>query len=132
MWLWATLQIAFAAGLATTFDDTIYLTAFFGEVSRTFRPIHVVIGELVGFTVLLTISLIGFAMGMALPASTVGLLGILPIAIGIQNLYELVRDATRGGALLPPRQKQHRSPITQRTDSSNQASSLVESASGMR
>lgn len=101
MWLWATLQIAFAAGLATTFDDTIYLTAFFGEVSRTFRPIHVVIGELVGFTVLLTISLIGFAMGMALPASTVGLLGILPIAIGIQNLYELVRDATGGGIIAP-------------------------------
>jgi cadmium resistance protein CadD (predicted permease) len=93
MWLWATLQIGFAAGLATTFDDNIYLTAFFGEVNRTFRPIHVVVGELVGFTVLLAVSLIGFAVGMALPASTVGLLGILPIAIGIQNLYALIQEA---------------------------------------
>ena len=95
MWVWATLQIAFAAGLATTFDDNIYLTAFFGEVNRTFRPIHVVVGEILGFSTLLVVSLIGYAAGMALPASTVGLLGVLPILIGIQNLIELVRESQR-------------------------------------
>jgi len=48
-WLLATLQIALGAGLATTFDDNIYLTAFFGKVNRSFLPRHVVIGELIGF-----------------------------------------------------------------------------------
>lgn len=92
MWLWTTLQIAFAAGLATTFDDNIYLTAFFGEIGRSFRPIHVVVGEVIGFTALLAISLLGYGVGMALPSSTVGLLGILPIVIGIQNLIEVLKD----------------------------------------
>ena len=92
MWFWSALQIALAAGLATTFDDTLYLTGFFGEVDRSFRPRHVVVGELLGFTVLLAISLIGYAIGLALSKSVVGLLGILPILIGINNLWELLRE----------------------------------------
>lgn len=92
MWLWATLQIAVAAGLSTTFDDNIYLTAFFGEVDRDFRPIHIVIGEFIGFSTLLFISLVGYAAGLILPASTVGLLGVLPILMGIQNLIAMLRE----------------------------------------
>lgn len=85
-WLWTTLQIAFGAGLATTFDDTIYLTGFFSELGRNFRPRHVVVGELLGFTVLLLISLLGFALGLALPRQGIGLLGLLPILIGLASL----------------------------------------------
>ncbi len=95
MWFWTTIQVAFAAGLATTFDDNIYLTAFFGEVNRNFRPLHVVTGEIIGFTVLLSLSLAGYAVGMNLPSSTVGLLGILPIAIGIKNLIEFASEARK-------------------------------------
>lgn len=94
MWIWSALQIALAAGLATTFDDTLYLTGFFSEVDRTFRPRHVVVGELLGFTVLLAISLLGYAIGLALTPSIVGLLGILPILIGIHNLWDLAREHT--------------------------------------
>ena len=93
MGLWTTLQIALGAGLATTFDDTIYLTGFFGEVNRTFRPKHVAVGELLGFTALLAISLIGYALGLALPAQAVGLLGVLPILIGVKNLVQLLGQA---------------------------------------
>lgn len=88
MWIWSALQIAFAAGLATTFDDTLYLTGFFGEVNRTFRPRHVVVGELLGFSVLLIISLLGYALGLALPNHIVGLLGLLPVAIGFKGLQD--------------------------------------------
>jgi cadmium resistance protein CadD (predicted permease) len=94
MWFWTTIQVAFAAGLATTFDDNIYLTAFFGEVNRNFRPLHVVAGEIIGFTALLSLSLVGYAVGMNLPSSTVGLLGILPIIIGIKNLIEFANGAS--------------------------------------
>jgi cadmium resistance protein CadD (predicted permease) len=88
-WLAATLQLAFAAGFATTFDDNIYLTGFFGEVNRTFQPRHVVVGELFGFTVLILISLLGFWIGLAIPQQTIGLLGILPILIGLLSLLRL-------------------------------------------
>ena len=98
MWLWTTLQIAFAAGLATTFDDNIYLTAFFGEVNRVFRPMHVVVGEFLGFSLLLAISLLGYGLGMALPAAKVGLLGILPILIGLNSLLTLLRPASSSAA----------------------------------
>ena len=90
-WLWTTLQIAFGAGLATTFDDTIYLTGFFSEVDRSFRPLHVVVGELLGFTLLLCISLLGFALGLAIPRWAIGLLGVLPILIGAASLIALWR-----------------------------------------
>lgn len=87
-----TLQIAFGAGLATTFDDNIYLTGFFGEASRTFRPRHVVVGELLGFSILLLTSLIGYPLGLALPSQGVGLLGFLPILIGFNNLLSYRRQ----------------------------------------
>lgn len=91
-WLIATIYIGIAAAVATTFDDNIYLTAFFSEVNRTFRPKHVAVGEVLGFTVLVIISLIGFALGLVIPSTWTGLLGILPILIGIDNLRTLNRD----------------------------------------
>lgn len=84
-----TVKIGLATAVATTFDDNIYLTAFFSEVNRTFRPKHVVVGEILGFTVLVSISLIGFALGMAVSSEWTGLLGILPILIGLNNLRTL-------------------------------------------
>lgn len=90
-WLWATLQLAFAAGLATTFDDNIYLTGFFAEVNRNFHPRHVVVGELLGFTALILISLLGYWIGLTIPQPVIGLLGLLPILIGLLSLLRLRR-----------------------------------------
>lgn len=89
-WLLATIKIALAVAVATTFDDNIYLTGFFSEVNRTFRPKHVIVGELLGFTTLISISLIGFLIGLAIPSNWIGLLGILPILIGLNNLRLLL------------------------------------------
>jgi cadmium resistance protein CadD (predicted permease) len=75
-----------AVALATTFDDNIYLTSFFGRVSRTFRPRHVVVGEFLGLTILISVSLVGFFVGMIVSDMWVGLLGVLPIMIGIYQL----------------------------------------------
>lgn len=91
-WLIATIKIGLAAAVATTFDDNIYLTAFFSEVDRTFRPKHVVVGEVLGFTVLIIISLLGFFLGLVIPSTWTGLLGILPILIGFNNLINLNKD----------------------------------------
>jgi len=85
-WLIGTSIIGISAAIATTFDDNIYLTAFFGKVNHVFRPKHVILGEFIGFTVLVIASLPGFLGGLVLPEAWIGLLGILPIAIGISNL----------------------------------------------
>ena len=81
-----------AVALATTFDDNIYLTSFFGRVSRTFRPRHVVVGEFLGLTILISISLVGFFVGMIVSDMWVGLLGVLPIMIGIHQLMSKEDD----------------------------------------
>jgi len=81
-----------AVALATTFDDNIYLTSFFGRVSRTFRPRHVVVGEFLGLTILISISLVGFFAGMIVSDMWVGLLGVLPIMIGIHQLMNKEDD----------------------------------------
>ncbi|MGI0479789.1 cadmium resistance transporter [Geminocystis sp. CENA526] len=95
-WLLATLKIAFATAIATTFDDNIYLTGFFSKVNRTFRPKHIIVGELIGFSVLVGVSLIGFVIGLVVQSNIIGLLGILPILIGLNNLREILlnRDDT--------------------------------------
>lgn len=88
----ATLQLALAAGLATTFDDNLYLTGFFAEVNRSFRPQHVVLGELLGFSLLILLSLLGLLLGKMLPTAWLGWLGVLPILIGLRNLLLLLRE----------------------------------------
>jgi cadmium resistance protein CadD (predicted permease) len=85
-WLISTLFIGISAAFATTFDDNLYLTAFFGKVNRTFRPKHIVVGEFLGFTALVFASLPGFFGGLIVPDAWIGLLGFLPISIGISNL----------------------------------------------
>lgn len=85
-WLAGALATGIAAAVATTFDDNIYLTLFFGKVNRSFRPRHVVIGEYLGFTALVSISLVGFLGGLMIPPIWIGLLGFLPVAIGISYL----------------------------------------------
>jgi len=92
-WLISTLIIGISAAFATTFDDNLYLTAFFGKVNRTFRPKHIVLGEFLGFTALVFASLPGFFGGLIVPEAWIGLLGFLPIAIGISNLMSREDEA---------------------------------------
>ncbi len=92
-WLIGTFIIGISAAFATTFDDNIYLTAFFGKVNHTFHPKHIIIGEFVGFTALVFASLPGFFGGLFLPEAWIGLLGILPIIIGISNLMSRDDDS---------------------------------------
>lgn len=80
------------AFVATNVDDLIILLLFFAQVNATFRPHHIVSGAYWGFTALVSLSLVGFFGGLVISSTWIGLLGILPIILGIQKLMDGEKD----------------------------------------
>lgn len=72
----------------TNIDDIVLLTLFFSQVNPTFRRQHIVIGQYLGFTALVAASLLGFFGGLVLPRPQIGLLGLAPIIIGLDGLFD--------------------------------------------
>lgn len=90
----SSVQAAMAVAMATTFDDNIYLTGFFSETNRHFRPIHVVVGELLGFSALISTSFLASRLlAETVPLSIIGWLGLMPVLIGLFNLLQLFQPA---------------------------------------
>ena len=82
---WLPLTLLSVAAFATTnLDDAFVLLLFFGD--RRYRARHVFIGQALGVGLLVLLSLIGALAALALPARAIGLLGLLPIAIGVKHL----------------------------------------------
>ena len=73
---------------ATNIDDIVILTLLFAQVNATFRPRHIVLGQYLGFALLVLASLPGFFGGLVVPKAWIGLLGLLPIAIGVSQLLQ--------------------------------------------
>jgi cadmium resistance transport/sequestration family protein len=59
---------------------------FFAQVNATFRHRHIVVGQYLGFTALVLVSLPSFFGGRLFPPAWIGILGTVPIAIGINRL----------------------------------------------
>jgi cadmium resistance protein CadD (predicted permease) len=74
---------------ATNVDDIVFLTIFFSQTPYRW---HVVLGQYLGFTALVVVSLIGFFGGQILPHEWLRLFGIAPIAIGIKKLFTKPAD----------------------------------------
>lgn len=79
---------------ATNLDDLVILTLFFSQVNSTLRRRHIVIGQYLGFSTLLIASLPGFFGGLILPPHLIGLLGLIPIAIGLSRLFNSESDSS--------------------------------------
>lgn len=69
---------------ATNVDDSLLLVLFFSD--RRFRIRHVFAGQAVGIGLLVLISLVVALAASAVPGRWVGLLGILPVMIGVREL----------------------------------------------
>lgn len=78
--------------IATNIDDIVILMLFFTQINATFRSRHIVIGQYLGFSALIVLSLPGFFGGLILPKAWIGLLGLLPIVIGISHLISQEKD----------------------------------------
>jgi cadmium resistance transport/sequestration family protein len=83
---------AITAFAATNLDDIVILMVFFSQINATFRSHHIVAGQYLGFLVLIIASIPGFLGGLILPEEWIGLLGFLPIAIGIKQWIDLQQD----------------------------------------
>lgn len=84
------LLTAISTGLtaftATNLDDILILMLFFSQINALFRKRHIVAGQYLGFTALVLASLPSFFGSMLLPRPCIGLLGLVPIAIGLSRL----------------------------------------------
>lgn len=72
--------------IATNLDDLIILMLFFStnKQSTSFRSI--IVGKYLGFTLIVIASLVGFLGGLFIPRDWLGLLGLIPVILGVQAL----------------------------------------------
>jgi cadmium resistance protein CadD (predicted permease) len=81
-----TLLVGISAFVATNIDDIVILLLLFSQLSSSFRCRHIVAGQYLGFTVLIIASLPGLFGGLIIPPNWIGLLGLIPITMGISSL----------------------------------------------
>lgn len=89
-----TISTAVTSFAATNIDDLVVLTLFFSQVNATFRSRQIVLGQYLGFTVLILASLPGFFGGLIVPQPLIGVVGLVPIAIGISQFLSDEDDST--------------------------------------
>jgi cadmium resistance protein CadD (predicted permease) len=107
-WLLKALATGAVSFAATNIDDIFVLALFFGQTGRRgLRHWHVVAGQYIGFAALVAISLVGYFARFIVPAPWIGILGLLPIALGVRALVrgqqagEENREARAGAGVLP-------------------------------
>ncbi|CAF1122610.1 unnamed protein product [Adineta steineri] len=86
---------AFITFIVTNIDDIIVLMGFFTEAATQNSGIKVYdifFGQYLGFSILLVLSLIGYATSYILPVQMLGFLGFLPIILGIKGIINLFRN----------------------------------------
>jgi cadmium resistance protein CadD (predicted permease) len=91
--------IAAAAGLfaVTNFDDIVILSLFFAQgAGHRGSAAKVVAGQYLAFTVILGVA-IGLALGAGfLPRDALPYLGLVPVAIGLWDAWQIWRHRRRG------------------------------------
>ena len=79
------ISTGMTAFTATNLDDILILLLFFSQVNAVFRRRHIVFGQFLGFSALVLASLPGFFGSLIFPPDWIGMLGLLPIAIGLSR-----------------------------------------------
>jgi cadmium resistance protein CadD (predicted permease) len=90
------IATAFLTYTLTDIDDLCLLIIFFARAripSDQMCVSNVILGQTLGFSVLVAISLIGIVLGAFLPASYVSLIGFVPILMGLRMAWEEYKDS---------------------------------------
>jgi cadmium resistance transport/sequestration family protein len=83
------LLVAISSFIATNIDDIIVLVLLFSQANNRysrFRLQHIIAGQYIGFTALILLSLPGLFGSFILPQAWIGLLGLVPIVMGVKQL----------------------------------------------
>jgi cadmium resistance protein CadD (predicted permease) len=89
---WLAGPLAF---LVTDIDDLFVLVAFFADA--TIRPRDVVVGQYAGIAFLIAVSGLAMLFRLVVPVPVIGLLGALPLVLGIWAAVELARSLRGSG-----------------------------------
>lgn len=81
------IGIGVSAFVATNIDDIFVLMMFFS--SSDFQKGHVVVGQYLGIGLLLVISTLGSFLALVVQQYIIGLMGLVPISIGIIRLIHM-------------------------------------------
>jgi cadmium resistance protein CadD (predicted permease) len=81
------LALAITLFASTNIDDLVVLIGFFAE--RRLRVRDIVVGQYAGLSVLFAASAAASLVSLVISKAHLGLLGILPILIGVRKLIEL-------------------------------------------
>lgn len=100
-WLVSAVLIAIVTFTITNIDDVLVLAIFFAQSKSNpaLKKRHVIMGQYLGFSVLVLASLLVFLTSLVIPLAWIGLLGLIPLGQGIFRLIKLVRKQ--------PQEKQH-------------------------
>ncbi|KAK0389217.1 hypothetical protein NLU13_2792 [Sarocladium strictum] len=87
-----TLATACSSFAITNIDDIFVLVTFFAEASTsdTLTPLKIAIGQYLGFSVIIIISMAGYGASFLFDPEPIGFLGLLPVSLGVWKLMGLV------------------------------------------
>jgi cadmium resistance protein CadD (predicted permease) len=87
MEIFFTSILAFAS---TNIDDLFILTLFFGN--KSFKSAEIFAGQILGISSLIAISLVGSLAGLVVDPAYIGLLGLVPIYLGLKAAWSLFKN----------------------------------------
>ncbi len=102
----ATLAVSAVAFASTNVDDIFVLLGFFADPA--FRARQVVLGQYLGIGTLVAVSLVCSLIALVIPPAYIGLLGLLPIGIGVKKLWEARRGPEDDAEGAPPAPGTHK------------------------
>ncbi|MGE6541205.1 cadmium resistance transporter [Bacillus luti] len=77
---------------ATNIDDIFLLLTWFSQRNSSLKGSHIIIGQYVGFIALVLLSIIGALGALTIPQEWIGLLGLIPVYLGIKSLIEQYQE----------------------------------------
>jgi len=92
----ADLGIAAAAFIGTNIDNTLVTMAMVAGAPAE-RAHRIATGQVVGFVLLVVVAAAGAIVLFEFSPAVVGLLGLVPLAIGVKGLVGLARSSARSG-----------------------------------
>lgn len=97
--------IGIMAFIATDIDDLFVLMLFFS--SPCYHKWQVVVGQYIGIGALVAVSALGSLLALVVPQYIIGLLGIVPITIGVIRLLQLRNNNYKSDEIKMPVSKWH-------------------------